>query len=246
VNTCYVNVCYLTCVHLRLSTATLVTMATPSIDSGHATAERRRYARGEGDRLRTDLLDAAVELMAQHGTIDGISLRAVARRAGVSPTAVYRHFDDHLDLLRESVAECWRHFYEIMAAAAESSDNPFDAFRAAGDAYVRFAMEHQGQYRILFSNRIHLDMTDVGLPDSMSPPDGVSDAGISAFQVLVELVEAILVRNGDDRDAFFVAVQVHTWIHGMVDLMGCHPDAQWPAIESLLDGLSTALALDPT
>ena len=93
-------------------------MATSTVDSAPAPAERQRYARGEGDKLRTDLIDAATDLMATHGSIDGISLRAVARRAGVSPTAVYRHFDDHLDLLRESVADCWKHFYEIMIDAA--------------------------------------------------------------------------------------------------------------------------------
>ncbi len=219
-------------------------MATSTVDSAAAPAGRQRYARGEGDKLRRDLIDAATELMAEYGTIDGISLRAVARRAGVSPTAVYRHFDDHLDLLRESVAECWKHFFEIMIEAAESSDDPFVAFRAAGDGYVRFAMEHQGQYRILFSNRIHLDLSDVELPNSMTPPGDADDAGISAFQVLVGLVSAILERNSDDRDPFFVAVQVHTWIHGMVDLVGCHPDAPWPEMDALLDGLSAALCLD--
>jgi AcrR family transcriptional regulator len=220
-------------------------MATAPVDSGAAHGERQRYARGEGDKLRADLLDAATELMAQHGTIDGISLRAVARRAGVSPTAVYRHFDDHLDLLRESVARCWVNFYETMRQASDCSDDPYEAFRAAGNAYVRFAMEHQGQYRVLFSNRIQLDMSDVGFPNSMEVPDGVNDAGMSAFQVLVELVTAILARNDDDRDPFFVSVQVHTWIHGMVDLVGCHPDMIWPPMETMLDGLSSALALDP-
>lgn len=221
-------------------------MATSTVDSRPQPAERQRYARGEGDRLRDDLLGAATELMAETGSIEGISLRAVARRAGVSPTAVYRHFDDHLDLLRESVAQCWRNFYETMVAARDSSTDPYVAFRAAGDEYVRFAMEHQGQYRVLFSNRIHLDLTDLDLPNSMEPPDEMSEAGMSAFQVLVDLVSAILERNGDDRDAFFVAVQVHTWIHGMVDLVGCHPDAPWPDMEPMLDGLSAALGLDRT
>jgi len=209
-----------------------------------ASTERRRNARGEGDRLRVDLLDAATALMAELGTIDGISLRAVARKAGVSPTAVYRHFDDHVDLLRESVARCWGNFYETMVAARDSSTDPFDAFRAAGDAYVRFAIEHQGEYRVLFSNRIQLDMADVELTNSMDPPDVGGDPGSSAFQVLVGLVAAILERNDDDRDPYFVAVQVHTWIHGMVDLIGCHPDAPWPPMDTMLDGLSTALGLD--
>lgn len=220
-------------------------MRTPTTGADPAPLERQRSARGEGDKLRSDLLDAAVELMAIHGTIDGISLRAVARRAGVSPTAVYRHFDDHLDLLRESVVQCWTHFDDVMAEAARSSDDPFDAFRAAADAYVRFAIEHQGPYRILFSNRIHLDMTDVELSNSMTSPSGTGETGVPAFQVLLGLVAAILERNNDERDPFFVTVQAHTWIHGAVDLVGCHPDAPWPEVASLLDGLIAALELDP-
>ena len=219
-------------------------MATSHAPGSSATVGRRRNPRGEGDRLRVDLLDAATELMAEHGTIEGISLRAVARRAGVSPTAVYRHFDDHLALLRESVAQCWRNFYDVMVVARDSSDDPYEAFSAAGDAYVRFAMEHQGEYRVLFSNRIHLDMSDVDFPNSADPPRDSPDAGSSAFQVLVGLVAAILERNDDDRDPFFVAVQVHTWIHGMVDLIGCHPDLPWPGLDEMLVGLSETLRLD--
>jgi len=230
---------------MATSRSTTGRSADPSATATKLPATRRRNARGEGDRLRVDLLDAAAELMAEHGTVDGISLRAVARRAGVSPTAVYRHFDDHLDLLRESVAQCWRNFYDVMVEARDSTEDPYDAFRASGDAYVRFAMERQGQYRVLFSNRIHLDMSDVDFPNSMESLDDTLDAGYSAFQVLVGLVAAILERNGDGRDAFFVAVQVHTWIHGIVDLIGCHPDVAWPKTDSMLDGLSAALELDP-
>ena len=106
-------------------------------------------------------------------------------------------------------------------------------------------MEHQGEYRVLFSNRIHLHISDVEVQNSKGPATGLDDAGMPAFQVLVGLVSAVLDRNADGRDPFFVAVQVHTWIHGMVDLMGCHPDTRWPEMEPLLDGLSTALRLDP-
>ena len=217
--------------------------ATPTARRSGTAEPRQRYARGEGDRLRVDLLEAAAELMAEHGTIEGISLRAVARRAGVSATAVYRHFDDHLDLLRESVAHCWEQFFEAMVDAAGSSSDPYEALRNSGDAYIRFAMEHQGQYRILFSNQIKLDMDAVELPNSMEPPVPDGDPGMSAFQVLVDLVGRVLAANDDDRDPFFVAVQVHTWIHGIVDLVGCHPDAPWPPIDDLMDGLGESLGL---
>ena len=209
------------------------------------TVPRQRYARGEGDKLRVDLLHAAAELMATHGTLDGISLRAVAREAGVSPTAVYRHFDDHLTLLRESVAQCWANFYQVLRAAQDSSDDPFVAFHNAGRAYVSFAMEQRGQYRVLFSNTIDLGMTNEEIHRLIDVPDGTTDAGMAAFQLLIDLVADMLAARGDDRDPFFVAVQVHTWIHGIVHLCGGHPDAPWPAIDDQLDGLTEALRLTP-
>jgi AcrR family transcriptional regulator len=220
-------------------------MATASSTTARPTA-RRRYARGEGDRLRVDLLEAAADLMAVHGTVEGISLRAVARRTGVSPTAVYRHFDDHTELLAESVRYCWEHFRDVMQEASDSSEDPFEAFHASGQAYVRFAMENPGQYRVMFSNTIDvpLDQEDIDAA-SMAPAAATDQVAMSAFQLLVELVQAMLAVRGDGRDPFFVAVQVHTWIHGMVDLCANHPDAPWPPIAELLDGIDVALDLTP-
>ena len=201
------------------------------------TPGRQRYARGEGDRLRDDLLDAAAELMSTHGSVDQVSLRAVARQAGVSPTAVYRHFDDHLDLLREAVSYCWANFNAALSDSFCPDDDPFEAFHKCGQAYTRFAFERQGQYRVLFSNRIDLE------PAS---PDAEPPGGMETFQLLIDLVARMLDTLGDDRDPFFVAVQVHTWIHGIVDLCGGNDGAPWPSVDAQLDGLSHALGLEPT
>jgi AcrR family transcriptional regulator len=205
-------------------------MATPSAVTPTVTP-RRRYAPGEGDRLRQDLLDAAGALMVRHGDIDAISLRSVAREVGVSATAVYRHFDDHVTLLREAVDASWADFLAALAAAKASSDDPYESFRAMGEAYVAFALDRPGQYRVLFSNKV-----DVGVE---------SPGGLEAFGLLIDAVTRILVDHGDGRDPFFVAVQVHTWIHGIVDLCGSHPGLDWPPVAAMLDGLSTALRLDP-
>ncbi len=195
-----------------------------------AAAPRRRNARGEGNQLRVDLLVASAELMATHGTVEGISLRAVARRAGVSATAVYRHFDDHTELLREAVDYCWQNFLDMLTTARDGAVDPFDAFERSGRGYAAFAAEHQGQYRVMFSNRIRLE----------GDRSSVADA---TFQILVDEVSGMLDALDDHRDAVFVAVQVHTWIHGIVDLMGCHPDMEWPPMEEQLNGLSRALGL---
>jgi len=194
---------------------------------------RRRNPRGEGDRLRVDLLDAAVELMAESGDLDKVTLRAIAHRAGVSPTAVYRHFDDHRSLLRAAVAYCWNEFESRLAAADDETSDPYSRLRAAGDAYVAFAVEQHGKYAVLFSNRI----------DVRDRPD--ESFGESAFTRLVEHVTAILDANGDDRDPFFVAVELHSWIHGIVDLTCRHPMFEWPSTDALLDDLVVRLGLVP-
>jgi len=192
-------------------------------------AQRRRSARGEGDSLRQDLLAAAAELIATHDSIESISLRAVARGAGVSPTAVYRHFDDHLDLLGQATEYCWENFRAAMQSGRDSSGDPFEAFRNTGLRYIDFAMEHRGQYRVLFSNRL-----DLG-PKTPTARD--------AFDILVALIAAVLDANNDGRDPISVAMQTHTWIHGIVDLMGGNPGMPWPDTTTMLDCLGEALRL---
>lgn len=221
-------------------------MDTATTETATTDTPRQRYARGEGDRLRDDLLDAAADLMATHGTVDQVSLRAVARAAGVSPTAVYRHFDDHLDLLREAVAYCWSNFNVALSSSFSPDDDPFEAFEACGHAYCRFAFERQGQYRVLFSNRI--DLGDAETCDDDAPgatPNDPPPGGMETFQLLIDLVTRMLERRDDDRDPFVVAVQVHTWIHGIVDLCGTNDKAPWPPVDEQLDGLCEALALVP-
>lgn len=200
--------------------------------AAEAPPQRQRSARGEGDKLRRDLLVAAAELIATHESIESISLRAVARGAGVSPTAVYRHFDDHLDLLRQSVDYCWTSFRDALQAGQDSSADPFVAFHNTGVNYIDFALQHRGQYRVLFSNRL-----DLGLEPAASAKE--------AFDILVSLITAVLGSNHDDRDPFNVAIQTHTWIHGIVDLVSANPDMAWPDPLVMLDGLEKALRLTP-
>jgi AcrR family transcriptional regulator len=107
-------------------------VAKPDARPDARTPARARNPRGEGDRLRVELLDAAVELMAEAGDVDKVSLRAIAQRAGVSPTAVYRHFDDHRSLLREAVEYCWDEFAVALDAADRVTDDPSRRLRAPG------------------------------------------------------------------------------------------------------------------
>lgn len=194
---------------------------------------RTRNRRGEGARLRTELLDAAAELMAQHGSIDKVSVRAVAAAAGVSPTAVYRHFDNHTELLWAAVHHSFDEFTDALFEATRNAGDIYQQFRAIGDAYVSFALEQTGKYRVMFSNRVEL-------------PPQEEPVGTHSFDRLVDVITVLLDDRDDDRDPAFVSVQVWTWIHGIVDLIGSHPEMpKWPPIDQLMDELMERLELTP-
>lgn len=193
---------------------------------------RTRNPKGRGDRLRVELLDAATDLIAEHGSADSVTLRAVAARAGVSPTAVYRHFDDHEHLISAAVAHCWQEFADALEPPTDGTSDVFDRFTEMGHAYLGFAGREPGKYAVLFS-----------LTAPLAEP--AAECSFGVFGGLVDSVDAILRANDDDRDPVFVAHQVHTWIHGIATLDACPqkpPGA--PEATVLIGSLVESLALD--
>jgi AcrR family transcriptional regulator len=110
----------------------------------------RAYHHGD---LPAALIAAARELLAEDGT-EALSLRAVARRAGVSAMAPYRHFADKEALLAAVAADGFREFTTALAAADGSV--PADrALLEQGVAYVRFACAQPALFRLMFGPPRH-------------------------------------------------------------------------------------------
>ncbi|HEY4243656.1 MAG TPA: TetR/AcrR family transcriptional regulator [Kofleriaceae bacterium] len=107
---------------------------------------KRSYHHGN---LRPALVAAALKEIAKDGP-EGFTLRGVARRAGVSAAAVYRHFEDKDDLLAAVAAECLAQVQETMGAAlAKAPPEPLQRFRAEGVAWLRFAVAHPEHFRVM-------------------------------------------------------------------------------------------------
>ncbi len=108
---------------------------------------KRAYHHGN---LREALIAAGLKELARSGPSE-FSLREVARRVGVAPTAVYRHFAAKDDLLAAIAGECADRIAITMqeAVAAAPADDPLERFRATGIAYVRFAVAHPEHFRVL-------------------------------------------------------------------------------------------------
>lgn len=97
--------------------------------------------------LRAALLRAAGRQVEKEG-VAGLSLREVARRAGVSHNAPYRHFPDRDSLLAALAAEG----FETLAEKTRDKQG-----RAMGEAYVGFALAHPQRYRLMFDGLLKLD-----------------------------------------------------------------------------------------
>lgn len=117
--------------------------------AGTSARPRRRYRRGEGERLRADILVAAKDLLAETGDEESVSVRAVAERVGVTTPSIYHHFADKAALIAAVCADVFADLDAAMEQAAAQEQDAFTALRARGEAYARFALENPEHYRIV-------------------------------------------------------------------------------------------------
>jgi AcrR family transcriptional regulator len=115
-------------------------------------ASKATYHHGD---LHSACLNAAMELLEESGE-NALSLRAVARRAGVSPAAPYRHYADREALVSAVAALGYRELAERLAAAHPSPSTPEQLTRVAV-AYVQFALERPALFRIMFGEPCNRD-----------------------------------------------------------------------------------------
>src|SRR5215469_18533094 len=101
------------------------------------TARRQRNPRGQGERLREDIIAAASRLLEDPGT-GPLSLRAVAREVGVAATSVYLHFDDVESLVRAVASRRYTDLIRAQDSATEDVADPCDRLRAACLMYCEF------------------------------------------------------------------------------------------------------------
>ena len=132
---------------------------------------RRRARRGEGERLRDEILVAARELLAETNDADAVSVRAVAERVGVSTPSIYLHYADKTALLDAVCEAVFADLDQAMEAAAATTEDPFDALRLRGNCYCSFALENPEQYRLAMMRMPgHLDSS----PNAFSAEDIVA------------------------------------------------------------------------
>ena len=157
------------------------------------------------DGLHARLVRVGVELVASEG-LPALTLREIARRAGVSHGAPRRYFPTHLALLSAIARAGFADLdARIAAALADSSSNPRARLATVARQYVEFGLTNRGMFELMFRHDLlesnHLRLREVSLP---------------LFELLVDLVSH--ARPGTDPPAAVVAGALWANLHGLVQL----------------------------
>lgn len=174
--------------------------------------------------LREELLDRAEKTLRTHG-VEGISLRELAREAGVSHAAPRRHFSDRqalLDALSESG------FLRLTSALQSALDaahaDARSRFAALAASYVRFALDHAELMAVMF-----------GIKHSANATDALLAAGRTSMELTIEVVRAAQatgeITAGDPER---IATVAFATFHGIATL----------AAGGMLDGSSVSDVVD--
>ena len=194
-------------------------------------ASKATYHHGD---LRAACVRAAMELLEERGET-ALSLRAVARRAGVSPAAPYRHYADREALVSAVAAVGYRQLAERLAAAHPSPSTP-EQLASVATAYVQFALERPALFRIMFGD----------------PCDRDSDERVAATAAVSLYVRAIVERSFPQADADAMATAVWALVHGLAFLhLDGKLDAPTPAavadrVTAAIEALLTATNVGPS
>jgi AcrR family transcriptional regulator len=166
----------------------------------------KKYHHGD---LKNALIKAGVEILSKEG-VGGLTLRKVAKRAGVSHSAPYAHFKDRQSLIAAISTEGFRQLYEQLNAAFYAhADDPEAQLVESAWAYVQFAMNNPDTFKIMFS----------GVLEKEKDYSSFVEISSKTFERVVKIVQvcqrANILKPGP---AELVAVSVWGQVHGIISL----------------------------
>jgi AcrR family transcriptional regulator len=157
--------------------------------------------------LKEELLTAALALIGQVGP-QAFTLREVARRAGVSHNAPYRHFRDKDELLAVLAVQGFERLNSVMKRSAARGTSPQERLRLCGRGYISFALRWPQHFLVMFD-----------LPSSRDKYPEYAGAGEAAFATLLKFViecqEAEVLAGGEPEPLAFMAWSM---VHGIAKL----------------------------
>jgi AcrR family transcriptional regulator len=193
---------------------------------------RQRNRRGQGDLLRDDIVRAATDLLARVDD-QALSLRAVAREAGVTAPSLYLHFPDKAALVAAVLRERFAELASSMEDAVAGIDDPAARLRARAHAFVAFGLQHPGHFKVMYEGR---DLAEFRLGNGWTIQERV-EADVAA------LVEAGRIPATDPERA---ALRLWQGLHGVVALRISKPGVNWGPVRDDTEVMVGALVAPGT
>lgn len=188
-----------------------------AVAAGRRTRIRPRSRRGEGRLLRTEILAAAAELLDAGGDERAVTLRAVARRVGISAPSIYPHFPDRHAIVLAVVRQGFVELADRIRSAIDSAGaDPRLRLVAACRAYVDFADSRPERYRAMF--------------DCAHAPEDPTALGAESVRILTEtLTECVAAGRSTSTDPDADAIALWVGLHGLAHQHAVATSYPWPA-----------------
>jgi AcrR family transcriptional regulator len=199
---------------------------------------RPRNARGSGNRLRGEIIDAAVTVLAALGPEDPFSLRSVAKEARVAAPSVYIHFPDRNALLLAVLEKLFGEQVALRGAAEEvaaaAGGGAWERLLARSIASVEFGLKYPGHYKVLFEGRVVPRLND----------PRIANFGRPLLVRSIELIREIAPTSRSGRasdDPQRLALLLWSGLHGIVSLRVNKPTIEWPPAVELVEQIARAI-----
>jgi AcrR family transcriptional regulator len=169
--------------------------------------KKKTYHHGD---LKNALIKAGVEILSKEG-VSGLSLRKVAKKAGVSHAAPYAHFMDKQALIAAVSTEGFRQLYEHVNVVTEKYiGQPTKQMVEAAWTYVQFALNNRDQFKVMFSGVLEKEK---------DYPDFVAEAhrNFQLVKIIVEANQAAGVLRSGPSD--LIALSAWGIVHGFIMLL---------------------------
>lgn len=204
--------------------------------SSDSDTPRRRNPRGEGGRLREEIIAAAAALLDQSGEAGAVTLRSIARSVGIAAPSIYRHFDSQPAIMFAVVEKAFSDLEsELRAAVDEAGQNPRRQMLAACRAYLGFASEYPGAYRTMFGGVWVPELDDIVTEESLG------ELGATALGILSTVLHRCVEAGAStSQDPAVDAIALWLGLHGVAHQRSA--TRIFPGPEGIEDRMITSLA----
>ncbi|GAB7046766.1 TetR/AcrR family transcriptional regulator [Catenuloplanes indicus] len=197
---------------------------------------RSRNRRGQGGLLRDEIVKAAVDLLDETGDERALTLRSIARRAGIAAPSIYPHFPDQPAIMLAVVRSAFAELDAALRAAAPAAGDPRGRLRAICAAYLHFARTHPQRYRTMFGG-----LWVPALGESSVTEKDLATLGADSLALIAgALADCAAAGLSTGTDPAADAIALWLGLHGLAHQRAVTAAFPWPA--DIEDRLIAALA----